>query len=148
RYLSGPFKLITGNPEIQNSVNYNVDLKYEIFPEAGGVIAVNGFWKWINDPIETVVTPIAGGSSLSYANTEKASLYGIELRYETGVDQLLNAPFLAGLQLGVNTTVMFSEVTIDKTQEGQQFLTNTHRKLQGAAPYLINANLSYQKNFT
>src|SRR5699024_4126315 len=62
RYLSCPFALVTGNPELYNSTNYNLDLKYELFPKLGGVFSVTAFGKFIKDPMETIVTPVAGGS--------------------------------------------------------------------------------------
>ncbi len=143
RYLVGPFDLITGNPELENSTNYNFDLKYELFPEAGGVFSITGFGKYIDAPIETVITPVAGGSSIGFANTEKAVIYGTEVSYQTSFAQLFNQETLEDLKLGINATVMHSEVTLDKTKSDQRFLTNASRKLQGAPPFIINADLSY-----
>lgn len=148
RYLAGPYELITGNPALKNSTNYNLDLKYEYFPEAGGIFSVTGFGKYIDSPIETVITPVAGGSSIGFANTQQAIILGAEFEYRTDFAQLFGAETLEDLKLGVNTTLMFSEVTIDKSQDTQRFLTNDRRMLQGAAPYIINADLSYSTDFS
>ncbi len=148
RYLAGPNELITGNPELKNSTNYNVDLKYEWFPKAGGVFSVTGFGKYIDAPIETVITPVAGGSSIGFANTQKAIIYGAEIAYRTDFEQLLGIPTLRDLKVGINATLMHSETTIDKTKDTQRFLTNTKRKLQGAAPFIINADMSYTTHFS
>lgn len=148
RYLAGPYALITGNPELKNSTNYNLDLKYEWFPEGGGLFSITGFGKYIKAPIETVITPVAGGSSIGFANTEEAIVYGTEIEYRTDFAQLFGKESLEKLKLGVNATFMFSEVRIDKTKAAQRFLTNDKRMLQGAAPYIFNASLSYQADFS
>lgn len=147
RYLAGPYELITGNPELKNSTNYNLDLKYEWFPNKGGIFSITGFGKFIDAPIETVITPVAGGSSIGFANTEKAIIYGAEIEYQTDFAQLFGNESLENFKIGVNTTLMFSEVSIDKTKDAQRFLTNDKRKLQGASPYIINADISYEADF-
>lgn len=147
RYLAGPYELITGNPALENSTNYNLDVKYEWFPEKGGIFSITGFGKFIDSPIETVITPVAGGSSIGFANTEKAIIYGTELAYQTDFAQIFGNENLEDLQLGINTTLLFSEVSIDKTKDAQRFLTSEERPLQGASPYIINADISYEADF-
>ena len=49
------------------------------------------------------------------------------------------------LSLGFNTSLMYTKVTIDKTNTTE---TNPNRKLQGASPWLINADLKYDFDFS
>lgn len=148
RYLAGPYALITGNPDLNNSTNYNFDLKYEFFPEEGGLFSITGFGKFIDAPIETIITPIAGGSSVGFANTEKAVVLGAEIEYQTDFEQLFGNAQLEPLKIGLNATVMYSQVTLDKTKTAQRFLTHDKRQLQGAAPFIINADISYDADFS
>src|SRR5699024_1651736 len=104
--------------------------------------------KFIDAPIETIITPIAGGSSVGFANTEKAVVLGAEVEYQTDFKQLFGAEQLESLKVGLNATVMYSQVTLDKSKPAQQFLTHETRKLQGAASFIINADLSYEADFS
>ena len=44
-----------GNPFLYASDNYNVDLKWELFPSRGELISIAGFGKYIQNPINEVV---------------------------------------------------------------------------------------------
>lgn len=143
RYLSGPFELVSGNPDLKNSTNYNIDAKYEWFPAPKTIFSITGFGKFIKNPIETVISPVAGGASFGFANTQEAIVYGVEFVLKSNFVYLLGWESLEGLNFGANATLMKSNVRIDKSAPKQKYLTNDNRSLQGAAPFIINADLSY-----
>ncbi|MBP2831430.1 TonB-dependent receptor [Aquimarina sp. U1-2] len=147
RYDGGNFNLVTGNRELENSTNYNLDIKYEFFFEDGGLFAITGFGKYIDKPIETVLTPVAGGTSIGFANTQEAQIIGAEIEYITGLGKLLGESF-EDFKLGFNGSLMYTNAKVDRNDPRQNILTNDERKLQGASPYLINADLSYNKDFS
>jgi outer membrane receptor protein involved in Fe transport len=134
-----------GNPNVINSDNYNVDLKYELFPTAKELVAVTAFSKLIQNPIERLFTQSAGsgGQIITYDNSDKALLVGAELELLLQLDRISDN--FKNLSLGFNTSLMYTKVTIDKTNTTE---TNPNRKLQGASPWLINADLKYDFDFS
>lgn len=137
---------ILGNSSLKNSTNYNADLKYEIFPNRGEMFAVNAFYKYIKDPIERTAEPFAGGRAFSFTNVEKATVYGVEIEMIKNLGNLFKSEALRPLTFGMNGTLMYSQVKIDKEKNG--FLTSAERELQGASPYLVNADLTYDKQLS
>ncbi|MCB0375334.1 MAG: TonB-dependent receptor, partial [Sinomicrobium sp.] len=144
-YANGDFTTVAGNETLENSVNYNLDIKYEYFIAGGGVFAFTAFGKYIDKPIETVLEPIAGGRSLGFRNSKEATVAGVEAEYAMGLDKIFGA---AGewknLRFGFNGSLMYTNT---KIAEDNMFLTSNERKLQGASPWLINSDLSYSKTF-
>lgn len=127
-----------GNPRVVNSSNYNFDLKYELFPTAKEMFAVSAFSKLIQKPIERVFFQSAGsgGQVISYDNSNKAVLFGAEIEFLYQLKRL--SELLDDFSLGFNTSLMYTKVTISNTIE-----TNPNRQLQGASPWLVNADLKY-----
>ncbi len=134
-----------GNPNVVNSNNYNFDLKYEIFPTTKELLAVTTFSKLIQNPIERLFTQSAGsgGQIITYDNSYKSLLLGAELELLVQLDRISNS--FKNLSLGFNTSLMYSKVTISKNNTTE---TNPNRKLQGASPWLINADLKYDFDFS
>ncbi|WP_025742367.1 TonB-dependent receptor [Aquimarina pacifica] len=139
-----------GNPDLSYSDNYNADIKWEFFPEESGeVISTTLFGKYLDSPIEKI--GIASASNfLSFGNTENAVVAGIELELKKNLGNLFQKEesIWNDLLFGINTTLMYSEVTIDEDliiNNVNVALTNNKRQLQGASPFLINTDLTYSK---
>lgn len=137
---------IQGNADLTNSTNYNMDLKYEVFPNRGEMFAVNAFYKYIENPIERIAAPAASGRNFTFDNVESATVFGLELEMIKNLGNLLKSEVWRPLTFGLNATLMRSEVKIDEENKG--FLTNSKRELQGASPFLINADLTYDKKIS
>lgn len=139
-----------GNPNVINSKNYNIDAKYELFPTGKEMIAVTGFAKYLDNPIERLFLQTAGsgGLQITYNNSKKAMLYGAELEFLLQLERISES--LSDFSLGFNTSLMFTEVTIDKVKNSTETAAigdkNT-RKLQGASPWLINADIRHDSEF-
>ncbi|WP_340077324.1 TonB-dependent receptor [Leptobacterium sp. I13] len=154
------FEVTIGNPGLVNSDNYNVDIKYEIFPEAGELIAFTAFAKYLDKPIEKVRTSSANNNN-SFINSEDATIFGIEFEYRQKLSKWFGGGEDTGWDnwtFGVNATGMITEVSIDSnttidfdlggSSEPVSIVpTNTKRKLQGASPYIVNADINYAKEF-
>ncbi len=138
-----------GNPNLQNSRNYNFDLKYELFPAAKELIAVSAFSKFINNPIERIFTASAGSTQIiTYGNSKSAIIFGAELEVLWQLERVSKS--LSNFALGFNTSLMHTEVTIDKATNGYETIArdeNPVRQLQGASPWLINADVRYDFKF-
>ncbi len=140
-----------GNPIVTNSDNYNVDVKWEHFPEqAGELITATLFAKYIENPIEKLFVSSAANVN-TFINSDNATVLGVEVEYKKNLGNLFKVEETTwnNLNFGINATLMHSEVTIDPnivTFNGSSIApTNLKRRLQGASPFLINTDLSYAK---
>ncbi|MDR6785565.1 hypothetical protein ABIE26_004275 [Pedobacter africanus] len=141
----------TGNPNVINSKNYNLDAKYELFPSDKEMIAVTGFAKYLDNPIERLFVQSAGsgGLQITYNNSKKAILYGAELELLLQLGRISES--LSDFSFGFNTSLMFTEVTIDKIKNSSETAAignDNTRKLQGASPWLVNADIKHETEFS
>lgn len=144
---------ILGNTILSNSDNYNVDIKWEHFPEQSGeLVAATLFGKYIENPIEKVY--VASASNVNtFINSDNAIIFGAELEYKKNLGHLFKVEetIWNNLNFGVNTTIMYTQVEIDPTIitfNGSNIApTNVERQLQGASPFLVNADIAYAKEF-
>ncbi len=140
-----------GNQNVKNSDNYNFDIKYELFPTDKELITITAFSKFIQNPIERLFKQSAGsgGQIITYDNSKKAVLYGTELEFQLQLDRISNT--LKYFSFGFNTSLMYSKVTIDTNTGNAETIANDanpSRKLQGASPWIINADLKYEFDFS
>jgi len=135
---------IQGNPYLQNSSSYNVDLSYEIYPSNNQLVSFNTFGKYILNPIERVNIATASGRLETYQNSDIAYLYGIEIE---------NKFKLKDFTFDYNLTLMYSKIKISDKNSSSVLVTNFERGLQGSTPILSNLDLFYKNigfvyNFT
>ena len=143
RYQDGDGNFSIGNPDLKNTQNYNVDLKYELFPNQTSMVAVALFGKHIQDPITRLLEGTSTGFLTKYVNFEEANLYGIELESNFGLDLIFGETFFAKrTTFGINTIFMKSEEKADKAKFPR--ITSTDRSLQGASDFIINADIVYE----
>jgi len=137
-----------GNPYLENSNNTNVDIKYEVFPTNKELFVIGVFGKNIEKPIERTFIANPGTTILSFLNSERASLYGIEA--EVILDLSRISKNLKDFSWGFNTSIMQTKVTVPNTNISpsgnisQSLETHKERELQGASRWLINSDLKYQ----
>jgi hypothetical protein len=137
-----------GNQFLRNGSNYNVDLRYDIFPNPGEIISFSVFGKRLVDPIELV--RLNGSEPMfSFVNSDRAVVAGVEVEVNKNLGSLLNSDSeaLKSFSVGLNGSYLYSRVEFDKdklSEKGVPFYpTNFSRPLFGASPFLINADLSY-----
>lgn len=141
----------SGNPLIVNSRNYNFDVKYELFPTTKEMFAITGFAKYIENPIERLFQQTAGSSGLqiTYNNSKKAMLYGAELEFILQLSRVNES--LSNFAIGFNTSLMYTKTTIDVAKNSAETAAigdDNTRRLQGASPWLINADIKHETDFT
>ncbi|KUJ60484.1 TonB-dependent receptor [Flavobacteriaceae bacterium CRH] len=148
---------IQGNSILKNSDNYNVDLKYELFPTAKEMIAVGLFGKHIINPIEkTFISNATTGTVTTFLNSDSANLFGIEAELLIGLERINES--LSAFSWGLNATLMSSKVTVSPNFESidedgiitvkPSIETHQSRSLQGASDWLVNSDLKYEFNFS
>ena len=141
---------VGGNPDLLNdpafSTIFNVDAKYEWFLESGEIFSLGAFAKVINDPVNLVSANDATGTQRFFRTGDKAEVFGIELEGRKTLLQDKEENKL--LSAGLNITYTSTRQDL-KTVSGT-FNTNFNRdsdELQGASPFLINADVSYTPTF-
>lgn len=139
-----------GDPNIQPSDNYNVDLKWDYYMSPSELLSITGFYKYILNPIARVDEGNAAGL-LTYTNiSHHANVAGVELEMRKNIFNRVNT--LSGktnrLSAGINASYIMSslEVNIRDTPIKKA-------QLEGASPFIANADISYnylnnEKNIT
>ena len=137
---------VGGNPDLIGDVSFseifNFDLKYEWFMSRGEVFSVSTFAKQINNPVNLVIANDATGTQRYFRTGDKATVLGFEL--ESRKDIIKTSDDETILSGGFNFTYMHTNQDL----KGSTGLFSTtfdraEEQLQGASPFLINANVSY-----
>jgi outer membrane receptor protein involved in Fe transport len=119
---------VAGNPSLKRTKITNLDVRYELYPQAGELFTAGVFYKNFENPIESIFQEAGGGSSLfSFQNAAKATAFGVEVEGRKKITSRFT--------LQANGSYINSEVKDEKL--------GVSRALQGQSPYLINAGLLY-----
>jgi TonB-dependent receptor len=134
-----------GNPTLKRTLIQNFDLRYEVFPKAGELIAVSAYAKIFENPIVQAFnnTTIP---ELIFINVPNARVFGVELEVRKKLDFIM--PKLTNFQFAGNVSFITSRVDMpaDELKTSQLFdptFTQTSRPFAGQSPYIINLILSY-----
>jgi Outer membrane receptor proteins, mostly Fe transport len=129
-----------GNPNIKPSDNYNVDLKWDFYISSSELFSLNGFYKYIENPIGRVDEGNSAGL-LTYNNISKsATVSGIEMEVRKNIFNRFNTDLeqTNRLSIGLNASYIHTNLELD--------IRNTEARnsgLEGASPFLNNIDLSY-----
>lgn len=126
---------IRGNEHLKNGYNWNVDLRYEYITQSGDMFSATVYYKQLEDPIERTQFLQGGATTHSFNNADNGVAAGVEVEIRNNI--------VKDLILGANVSYMYTNVVLP---EGGAY-TNTTRALQGASPYLANADLTYAPKF-
>lgn len=125
-----------GNPNLEVSTNYNFDLKWDWYISNSEVLTVNGFYKYIVDPIARVDQGNSAGLRTYDNVSDHAVAAGVELELRK---HLFSFTDKHRFSLGANASYIYTNVKLDP----QWFVQNTSSQLEGAAPYILNADLTH-----
>ncbi|MCI0539103.1 MAG: TonB-dependent receptor [Verrucomicrobiales bacterium] len=137
--------LLDGNPSLQMTHINNYDVRWEWFFRPGELIAVSGFYKELEGPIEKI-NRSATGDIVTYENRPGTSkLYGVELEFRKALDFVDD--LLADLSVGGNFTYIQSAVPFTEAElrvrRNLDPSTGDTRPLYDQSPYIINVDLTY-----
>lgn len=125
-----------GNPNLKVSTNYNFDLKWDHYLSSDEHLSVNAFYKHILDPIARVDQGNSAGLRTYDNVSDHAVAAGVEVELRKS---LFNLAEKHRFNAGVNASYIHTNVNLDPTF----FVQNTTSTLEGAAPYILNADLTY-----
>lgn len=141
-----PFKYLDidfsseGNENLKPSDNYNFDIKWDYFMTPSELISFGVFYKYIVDPISRVNMNNAAGT-LTYDNTsDKATVMGGEIELRKNIFNYKNSNTTKRLSSGLNAAYTHTYI---KSNLNQAIDDVTGTKLEGAAPFILNYDLSY-----
>lgn len=106
-------RLFRGNPSLTDSQLWNAEARYEWYFAKDQRLTVAGFYKSIDNPIETYTSISDSSVNSSYANAPKATLYGAEFEVQKyfPLDSMSDAPFWQSRRL-----VLIGNYTFTKSE--------------------------------
>lgn len=144
---------VIGNPDLYPSQNYNFDLKWEMFPKSEELFSVTAFGKYILDPINQIVIA-SSTNDISFVNIGDAGYaYGVELEARKNIFDI-EGEYTNKLTFGFNASLMKTHQDIDAEKVREETdgrlninTTDSTSGFTGASDLILNADLSYTKNF-
>lgn len=142
---------VIGNPNLYESDDYNVDIKWELFPKSDEVLSVTGYGKYILNPINEV-TIVSSTNDISYVNTgDYGYVAGAELEYRKTLFSF-SEDRLNKLNAGLNASYLYSNQELNSTKVIKETdynvdFTEKQSKLTGASDLLLNIDVSYNREW-
>jgi len=120
---------LLGNPNLEKTDIYNVDVKLEYYPKQGENISAAFFIKDFKKPIEQIVADgsVPSNLLLTYLNPNQALVTGFEFEFRKKVTDWLDAY--------TNSSIVSSRVAVN----------GRTRQLQGQSNYVVNGGLNLHK---
>ncbi|WP_299672153.1 TonB-dependent receptor [uncultured Polaribacter sp.] len=162
QYDETPTLTTLGNPALYTSTNYNFDVKWDFFPTSEEIISVGLFGRFINDPINKI-TINSASNDVSWVNSgDQATAYGVELEARKNFfvserdtkNKILETKLSGGLNvsyLKTNQDLSPDKVFQETSDAGFPLSVDfsfDESALSGASDLLINADITFLKEFT
>lgn len=138
------YELVSGNPDLRRAYIRNYDMRLELFPDAGELIALSYFNKRITGAIEEKLVQTATRTR-TWFNSDFAKNFGWELEVRKSLRFL--GGYFGNFSLMGNYTRIQSEVTVIDVRGNStntEIITST-RPLQGQSPYMLNLSLQFHE---
>ncbi|MGD9764527.1 MAG: TonB-dependent receptor [Candidatus Binatia bacterium] len=148
-------RTLQGNPFLVTSHITNYDLRWEWFFSPLEIASVGFFYKDLEDPIELITAVDASNFIDTFVNADSATVWGFELELRKDFQFLVAparrvtwlssvAPVFNDLKFLLNVSLVESEVSGFTAPPNLVIAPIPgSRRLQGQAPYVINAALEY-----
>jgi len=121
---------------LENAYSNNAEIRWEYFPKSREIISLAAFGKTINEPIENI-SYIQGGTDRTYSVrnfNDNALVAGLEFEAKK---------HFKNFSTGINLAYIYTHINVPSNANE----LNDSRALQGASPYIINADIGYQLNY-
>lgn len=141
--FSGDF-VFSGNAQLRRTMIRNYDVRWEWFTGSGEIIAVSGFYKDFDNPIERVFD-VKSAKKITVQNVPSATVMGLEFEVRKSLSTFSDV--LRHFSVSSNLTLVQSQVKIPADElfiiRNNDPEASDSRPLSGQSPYIINADLSY-----
>ncbi len=129
---------VLGNADLVQSDLENYDVRLEWFFSDADFVALSGFYKTIDNPIELVTLPTDSANLATLRNAESGELLGGEIEFRAGLGNFFD--FMSNFYLSGNFSLIDSEVSLPDAVAQ----TTATRRLQGQSDSIINIILGYE----
>ncbi|MDT8450780.1 MAG: TonB-dependent receptor, partial [Wenzhouxiangellaceae bacterium] len=142
-----------GNLDLETTSIENFDARFEYYFNEIDSFSFAYFTKDLSDPIEQVVTSGGSGTLVTLQNAESATVDGWEVDLYRSLGLVNDWQWLDRIRMGwlrgiglehffiaANYTDLSTEINIDAETSN---ITNPTRRLQGASPWVVNAQIGY-----
>jgi len=150
-------RIFVGNPYLVDTEILNLDARYEYYFDRGQSATAGVFYKYLDKPVESIVTTQSASTFQTYINAPAAVLYGAEFEIKKVFDSPFQGPFFGTKEFLVqaNYTYSKSELQVSEgdvvfpLQGGGQprpasdFVVDGER-LQGQSEHLANLQLGWE----
>jgi TonB-dependent receptor len=130
---------VYGNPLLRRAFSKNYDIRFEMFPSIGELLAVSYFNKSISGAIEQQLI-ISSNPERTWFNSPRGTNYGYELEIRKSLDFL--GGYLANFSITGNYTRVFSSIEYPIFFGATEF---AKREMQGQSPYMLNLSLLFNE---
>ncbi len=128
-----------GNPLLQRALSKNYDVRFEVFPAAGELLAVSYFNKNISGAIEQQLI-ISSNPERTWFNSPYGRNYGWEFEVRKSLDFI--GGYFANFSLTGNYTRIYSSIEYPISFGSSEFAV---REMQGQSPYMVNLSLLFRE---
>lgn len=135
---------VIGNPNLSRAYVHNYDVRLEVFPDIGEVVAVSYFSKSFNNAIEERLIAAPDRYVKTWFNSPRGTNAGWEVEIRKSLAFL--GGLFRGFSLTGNYTTIRSEVQYTETStdpSGRPVVTKATRPMQGQSPWTWNLALLY-----
>lgn len=148
-------EVIVGNPYLYPSDDYNLDLKWELFPNRGEIVSFTGFGKYIQNPINEI-TLASSTNDIAYVNTgDMGYAVGAEVEVRKNLWNLEEDGKESRITAGLNAAYMHTQQDLDANKvrietKGSYNVnfSNTEDGFTGASDLLLNADVTFYKRWS
>jgi hypothetical protein len=128
-----------GNPLLQRALSKNYDVRFEVFPNVGELVALSYFNKNISGAIEQQLI-ISSNPERTWFNSPNGRNYGWEFEVRKSLDFL--GGYFANFSITGNYTRIISAIEYPVYFGATEFAV---REMQGQSPYMINLSLLFRE---
>jgi TonB-dependent receptor len=136
-------RIFIGNPDLERTLIDNLDLRWEWFTRPGEILAVSGYYKRMENPIELAI--VSTNNQVQFQNVDQATVFGAEFEVRKRLDGIASA--LKNVEVGANLSLVQSVVDIPETELADIRAldpdADDQRPLQGQSPYVLNVDVGY-----
>ncbi|GAA0872487.1 TonB-dependent receptor [Gangjinia marincola] len=151
-----------GNPSLRPSTDYNLDLKWELFPSSEELISVTGYGKLIQDPINQI-TVNSATNDITWVNSgDQAIVLGGELEVRKSIfskeREVADNTLKKTLTTGFNASYLHSNQDLDAEKVNSETtaggfplsvdFSDDESEITGASTWLVNADVSFFNQFS
>lgn len=139
-----------GNPNLEPSDNYNVDVKWEFFPKKGEVISLTAYGKYIQNPISKTEI-LSAANEISFINSgDYGYVFGAEFELRKDLYKINHSRIYTFLNASyLNSTQELDNEKVSKENNNEYGTISTAFNVkkddfQGASDLIANVNLGYE----